>query len=111
MSEAEALTLDSSLFLIKRKDFTIEVGSSTWDGRKKRTWRGKFDYKGVHHNFSVTDPIVRDAFERLFEATINLAQFPEDQNKDNHDYEQQERNVHLVVSSSKGLATPGRLLN
>ena len=49
--------------------------------------------------------------ERLFEATINLAQFPEDQNKDNHDYEQQERNVHLVVSSSKGLATPGRLLN
>ncbi|HEY4903296.1 MAG TPA: hypothetical protein VIH89_07490 [Candidatus Sulfotelmatobacter sp.] len=62
MNEAEALTLDSSLFLIKRKDFTIEVGSSTWNGKTKKTWRGKFDYKGVHHNFSVTDPVVRDAF-------------------------------------------------
>ena len=62
MSEAEALTLDSSLFLIKRKDFTIEVGSSTWAGKTKKTWRGKFDYRGMHHNFSVTDPVVRDAF-------------------------------------------------
>jgi hypothetical protein len=37
--------------------------------------------------------------ERLLEATINLAQFPEDQNKNNRDYEQQEWDVH--VSGSK----------
>ena len=61
MSEAEAKTLDSSLLLIKRKDFTIEVGTSTWDGKTKKTWRGGFDYKGTHYNFSVTDPVVRDA--------------------------------------------------
>ena len=42
--------------------------------------------------------------ERLFEATINLAQFPEDQNKNNHDYEQQEWDVHLFISSSEKLA-------
>ena len=39
--------------------------------------------------------------ERLPEATINLAQFPEDQDKNNHDYEQQEWDVHLSVSGSK----------
>jgi len=27
--------------------------------------------------------------QKLFEATINLAQFPEDQNKENRDHEQQ----------------------
>jgi hypothetical protein len=47
---------------------------------------------------------VRWGDERLFEATINLAQFPEDQNKDNHDYEQQEWDVHLFISSSEELA-------
>lgn len=36
----------------------------------------------------------------LFEPTINLAQFPEDQNKNNHDYEQQEWDVHLFIFSS-----------
>jgi hypothetical protein len=36
--------------------------------------------------------ILRDVLagnQRLFEAAINLAQFPEDQNKENRDYEQQ----------------------
>jgi hypothetical protein len=31
----------------------------------------------------------------LFEAAINFAQFPEDQNKKNRDHEQQELDVHL----------------
>jgi hypothetical protein len=48
--------------------------------------------------------------ERLFEATINLAQFPEDQNKNNHDYEQQEWDVHLFISSSKESEISGRSL-
>jgi hypothetical protein len=72
MSEAEAETLDSSLFLIKRKDFTIEVGTSTWAGKTKRTWRGKFDYKRTHYNFSVTDPVVRDAFSAREEGDYPL---------------------------------------
>jgi hypothetical protein len=49
----------------------------------------------------------RSGNERLFEVTINLAQFPEDQNKDNHDYEQQEWDVHFCTFSSKELEIPG----
>jgi hypothetical protein len=41
--------------------------------------------------------------EHLLEATINLAQFPEDQNQNNHDYEQQEWDVHSFLSRSKQL--------
>jgi hypothetical protein len=44
--------------------------------------------------------------ERLFETTINLAQFPKDQNQNNHDYEQQEWDVHLFISGSEDLALP-----
>jgi hypothetical protein len=60
MSQAEAATLDSSLLLIKKSDFIVEVGRNPFSGKK--TCRGKFDYKGAHHNFSLTDPIARDAF-------------------------------------------------
>jgi hypothetical protein len=48
--------------------------------------------------------------ERLFEATVNLAQFPEDQNKNNHDYEQQEWDVHVFISSSRALEILGACL-
>lgn len=34
--------------------------------------------------------------ERLLEQTINLAQYPEDRNKKNRDYEQQELNGHSI---------------
>lgn len=34
-------------------------------------WRGKFDYKGVHHNFSLTDPVVRDAFSKEGDYLLN----------------------------------------
>ena len=33
--------------------------------------------------------------QAFLEATINLAQFPEDQNKENRDHEQQELDVHF----------------
>jgi len=72
MSDVEAETLDSSLFLIKRKDFAVEVGTSTWDGKTKKTCRGKFDYKGTHYNFSLTDPVVRDAFSAKMEGDYPL---------------------------------------
>jgi hypothetical protein len=48
--------------------------------------------------------------ERPFEATVNLAQFPEDQNKNNHDYEQQKWDVHLFISGSKALEILGTSL-
>ena len=38
--------------------------------------------------------------KRLFEAAINLAQFPEDQNKENRNHEQQELDVHLFLALS-----------
>lgn len=36
--------------------------------------------------------------KRLFEAAINLAQFPKDQNKENRNHEQQELHVHFISS-------------
>ena len=72
MSPAEAETLQNSLLLIKKKDFTVEVGSSTWDGRTKRIYRGKFDYKGTHYNFSLTDPAARAAFSAKDEGDYPL---------------------------------------
>lgn len=45
------------------------------------------------------------AKERLFEETINLAQYPEDQNKQNCDYEQQELDVHFLTSWTENLET------
>jgi hypothetical protein len=35
--------------------------------------------------------------KRFFEVAINLAQFPEDQNKENRDHEQQELDIHLLA--------------
>jgi putative nucleic acid modification protein with dual OB domain len=60
MSSVKAATVHGSLLLIKRKDFVVEIGTNSWTG--KRTYRGKFDYKGTHHSFSLTDPIARNAF-------------------------------------------------
>ncbi len=43
-------------------------------------------------------PDVLGRSKRLFEAAINLAQFPEDQNKENRNYEQPELDVHFIGS-------------
>jgi hypothetical protein len=37
----------------------------------------------------------------IFEAAIDLAQFPEDRNKENRNYEQQELDAHLLAFSSQ----------
>jgi hypothetical protein len=39
----------------------------------------------------------------LFEAAVNLAQFPEDRDKENRNYEQQELNAHFLAFGSQGI--------
>jgi hypothetical protein len=68
----EALTIQNSL-LIKKKDFTVQVGFKTWDGVRSRTYRGNFRYKGISYSLSVTDPAVRNAFARKDEGQYQLA--------------------------------------
>jgi hypothetical protein len=46
---------------------------------------------------------VRAGNKRLFEQAVNLAQFPEDQNEENRDYEQQELNIHVHALGYKGI--------
>ncbi|HXQ27554.1 MAG TPA: hypothetical protein VN822_14200 [Candidatus Acidoferrales bacterium] len=70
ISHAEAATVQDSLLLIRVDDFVVEIGRNHWTGRK--SYRGKFEYNGVHHNLSVTDPIVRDAFAAKEEADYPL---------------------------------------
>jgi hypothetical protein len=60
ISQAEASTVHDSLVLVRPEDFSVEVGRNYWTGRK--SFRGAFRYNGTHHNLSVTDPVVRDAF-------------------------------------------------
>lgn len=73
MSATEAETLKSSLLIIKKKAFSVEVGSSTWGGRTKRIYRGEFKYKGTRHNFSLTDPVARRAFSNKQEGSYPLS--------------------------------------
>jgi len=60
ISQDEAAMVHNSLVLIRPDNFNVEIGTNYWTGR--RSYRGKFEYKGTHHNLSVTDPAVRDAF-------------------------------------------------
>lgn len=60
MSSEIASTLSSSLLLIHVDDFSVAVETNHFTG--KLAFRGTFTYKGVHHNFSVTDPRARDLF-------------------------------------------------
>jgi hypothetical protein len=63
MSPQEAARFHYSLALIKRKELVVEVDTSTWDGRTKKTYRGKFKYKGVNYSFKIADPVARAAFK------------------------------------------------
>ena len=60
VSRTKAKKLRNSLLLIKRKNFTVKVTPNSYDG--KRTVRGAFEYQGVRHNLSLTDPVARSAF-------------------------------------------------
>ena len=62
ISQAEAATQRDSLVLIKPEDFAVEIASSTWDGRTKKTYRGHFTFNDVYYNLTITDPVVRDLF-------------------------------------------------
>ena len=64
VSAAEAATLDSSLMLIKPASFTVQIGTSVWDGVAKKTYRADFEYKKTHYNFSLTDPRARDVYSK-----------------------------------------------
>jgi hypothetical protein len=70
ISQAEAATAHDSLVLIKPENFNLEIGKNYWTGRK--SYRGKFEYNGAHHNLSVTDPVVRDAFAARQEGDYPL---------------------------------------
>jgi len=60
MSQSEAASVNHSLMLIRPERFCVVVGRNDQTGRK--SFRGDFSYNRTHHNLSVTDPIVRDAF-------------------------------------------------
>lgn len=60
MSQAEAATIQESIFLVQPTDFVLTIGTNPWSG--KPSYRGKFSYKGIPYNLSMTDPAARDAF-------------------------------------------------
>lgn len=72
MSAEIADKYDYSLSLIQQNTLTIEVGSSSWDGRTKKTYRGRFKFKGVTYNFGITDPVARASFKNRDEGEYEL---------------------------------------
>jgi hypothetical protein len=78
ISQEESATLGSSLMLIKKQDFAVEVGISPWNGRK--TFRGNFSHNDVEYSLRLTDPNATRAFE----------------SKDQGEY--RIRNVYLCIS-------------
>jgi hypothetical protein len=72
ISHAEAATLHDSLVLIKKKAFTVEVGSKTWNDKTTRTYRGKFAYKDVDYSLSLTDPAAIAVFAESKEGDYEL---------------------------------------
>ena len=48
---------NASLYLLHLDSFTLELCPIL---QNRRSYRGLFEHRGVHHNFSVTDPAARD---------------------------------------------------
>jgi hypothetical protein len=90
ISQANAETQTYSLVLIRPDNFVVKVGSSTWEGRTKRTYHGGFTYNGVPYILRSTDPAVRNAFL----------------GKDEGDYPM--TNVYLCVSLTEPAPQDGR---
>ncbi len=63
ISQEEAATLRDSLMLIRPEHFSVKVGSKTWDGRTRKTYRGSFRYRGISYILQLTDPITISHFE------------------------------------------------
>lgn len=90
ISPAEASTLHDSLVLIRPVDFKIEVGSNTWEGRTKRTYRGNFGYNDIYYSLSLTDPVACNAFAAREEGEYPLNE------------------VYICVSLTEAFAKDGR---
>jgi hypothetical protein len=72
ISQVEAATLHNSLALIRRQNFSIEVGSKTWEGRTTQTYRGNFKYNGTYYSLSLTDPVAIAVFASKEEGEYEL---------------------------------------
>jgi hypothetical protein len=72
ISPAEAATQHNSLALIQPDNFVVEVGSSTWNGKTKRIYRGNFSYNAIYHSLSLTDPVAHNAFATKAEGAYPL---------------------------------------
>ncbi len=90
VSQMEAETIPESLLLLFQKDFIVEIGTSVWDGKMKRSYRGKFDYLGTNYNLSVTDPVARSVFSRKKEGDYPI------------------RDVYICVSLTEAYEGDGR---
>jgi hypothetical protein len=51
-----------SLYLIRPKDFTIQIQTKTWNGEQHKQQRAVFLYKRKEYNLSLTDPIALDKY-------------------------------------------------
>ncbi|HEY7291688.1 MAG TPA: hypothetical protein VH583_17760 [Vicinamibacterales bacterium] len=60
ISQEEAAEFTHSLLLLRPEDFSVEIGTNPWQGR--RTYRGDFRYKGIHYSLSLTDPRAREVY-------------------------------------------------
>ena len=47
-----------SLYLIRPEAFQFQIRSKVWDGYAKKQRRGRFNYKGRHYDFALTDPLI-----------------------------------------------------
>jgi hypothetical protein len=72
ISEGEAATLHDSLVLIRPENFVVKVGSKTWDGKTRKTYRGSFRYNGTSYVLQLTDPVATNAFEVKAEGDYPL---------------------------------------
>ena len=62
ISEDEAASVNTSLILLKKKSFTVRIGSKTWQGKTTKTYRGDFKHKGIPYSLSLTDPVATNTF-------------------------------------------------
>jgi hypothetical protein len=72
ISLAEASTQDSSLMLLKKNTFVVEVASKTWDGKTTPTYRGVFKHRGIDYTLQLTDPIATSVFGAKGEGEYEL---------------------------------------
>ena len=70
ISQDEANTINASLLLIEPENFSVEVVTNYFTGKKN--CRASFRYNGSYYNLSVTDPEVRNVFGNKPESSYPL---------------------------------------